>query len=406
MKRNILPLLICSAYLGMMCPVMTSCNSNAKDELAHHHHEHGGHEHEGEEHDHEHEGHDHEGEKEEHTGAGGKEIVVEPAVAKQMGVATRKVAPTEFSNVIKVSGRIMESTDGASVATAPTSGIVTFASGITEGSQVAQGRLIATVKSSAMSGGDPNAAARVALQAAKKELDRVKPLHEHGIVSTAQYNAAVAAYNQAKAAYSPAAAFGRVSAPRAGVITTLDVKTGQFVEAGTPIATISATKQLTVRADLPQKYYNRAAEINGAKIRAPYGGAAVDIASLGGHKVAGTGASSARPGYIPVYFTFNNDGAFMPGMPVEVYLQGAAKAQAIVVPLAAVSEQQGNYFVYTQLDEECYQKVPVTLGANDGVDVEILSGLKAGDNVVVKGMTTVRLAESSGVVPEGHSHSH
>ena len=36
----------------------------------------------------------------------------------------------------------------------------------------------------------------------------------------------------------------------------------------------------------------------------------------------------------------------------------------------------------------------------------IASGLKGGERVVTRGVTAVRLAETSGVVPEGHSHNH
>ena len=76
------------------------------------------------------------------------------------------------------------------------------------------------------------------------------------------------------------------------------------------------------------------------------------------------------------------------------------------VPEEAVSEQQGNYFVYVEHSPGHYMKMPVTIGSSDGSRREIMSGLQPGDKVVSKGMTYVKLAETSGVVPEGHSHSH
>lgn len=63
-------------------------------------------------------------------------------------------------------------------------------------------------------------------------------------------------------------------------------------------------------------------------------------------------------------------------------------------------------FVFVKLDDECYTKVPVETGASDGRRVRVTSGLHGGETVVVEGAVTVRLAESSGVVPEGHSHNH
>ena len=76
----------------------------------------------------------------------------------------------------------------------------------------------------------------------------------------------------------------------------------------------------------------------------------------------------------------------------------------ISVPASAITEEQGLYFVYLQLDEEGYKKQEVTLGQNDGVRTQITSGLKIGDKVVTKGVYQVKLAAISSVMPEGHSH--
>jgi RND family efflux transporter MFP subunit len=387
MQHKFIVMSACCAYIAFMCGT-TACNTNAKDELAHHdHHEHAEHEHA-------------------ETKNGLTEIVVEPDVAKRFGVEAVKLTPTTFNSVFKVSGKIQESTDGASVASAPSAGIVTFAAGITQGKQVSAGTLIAVVKSTGMTGGDQNAVARAAVDAAKKEVDRLKPLHDHGIVSTAEYNAAVAAYNTAKASYSPSASSGRITATSSGVITELYVQQGQYVEAGAPIAAISGSQSLVLRADLPQRYIAEAQTINGAKIRTPYSNDVIDLADLSAKRIASGDNVARQGGYLPIYFSFTNNGSVVAGTSVEVFLQGSAKENALVVPLTAISEQQGKYFVFVKLDEEGYLKYPVVLGENDGENVEILSGVKAGDNVVVRGATTVRLAESSGVTPEGHSHNH
>ena len=63
-------------------------------------------------------------------------------------------------------------------------------------------------------------------------------------------------------------------------------------------------------------------------------------------------------------------------------------------------------YVFVRIDDDCYRKLPVRTGSNDGQRIEILSGLDGGEDVVVTGTTTVRIAESSGVIPEGHNHNH
>ena len=102
----------------------------------------------------------------------------------------------------------------------------------------------------------------------------------------------------------------------------------------------------------------------------------------------------------------NDNGGIANGAFAEVYLIGASRQDVITVPVAAVTEQQGNHYVYVKLDHECYERRLVKLGGNDGRNVEIISGINGGDNVVVGGATVVKLAESSGAVPEGHSHNH
>lgn len=377
--------------------VMASCGSVAckgkdkDDPHAGHNHNHAG-------------GHVHGESSKEGKEKGGDEIVLEPEQAARFGLKTQKVQPGSFNNIVKVSGQFVDSPESSSMATSPTAGIITLAPGIEPGRQVSRGTLIATVKAQAVSGGDANAAAAAAMNAAKKEMERLKPLHEAGIVSTSQWNAAVAAYNTARAAYSPAASGGRIVAPSNGVIGELLVKSGQFVETGAPVASIGSAQRLTLRADVPQRYYNRLASFTGATIRMPGSDDAVDIRDLHGQRVASATGGAARAGYTPIYFTVNNNGTLVPGSGVEVFLQAEPREGVIVVPVGAVTEQQGQYFVYVKVDKEGYNKIPVTLGDSNGMLVEIKSGLKPGQEVVTAGAIGVRLAETSGAVPEGHSH--
>ncbi len=78
------------------------------------------------------------------------------------------------------------------------------------------------------------------------------------------------------------------------------------------------------------------------------------------------------------------------------------------MPREALSEQQGSFYVYELIGghKDAYRKVKVQTGASDGERVTITSGLKGGETIVTAGTTTVRLAEVSGTVPEGHSHNH
>lgn len=375
---------------------ITGCSHTPKDDGLGHDHDHHDHP-EGHVH-----GHDEEHQEgEHHTGA----IVLDHHTAEELGVAVTELQPSEFSDVIKVTGSLSRSTTGQSVVSATSAGIVTLRPGITPGASVRAGQVIATISAGGMAGGDSNASAKATLDAARRELDRLTPLHKEGIVSTRDYNAALAAYEAAKAAYSGSPSGGSATARTSGTITSLDVATGQYVDAGQPIATIGSDNSLLLRADVPSRQSHFLGKITSANVRIPGSDATVSLSEAGGKLITPSTASTTG-GYIPVYFTLDDGGSLIPGTNVEVYLLGNTRPDALVIPREAVTEQQGSHFAYVRLDDDCYEKRAVTLGGSDGKVVEILSGLHPGDNVVTSGAIMVKLAESSNIVPEGHSHNH
>ena len=70
------------------------------------------------------------------------------------------------------------------------------------------------------------------------------------------------------------------------------------------------------------------------------------------------------PGYVAVYFSFDSNGDVVPGMPARSLSDWNRQwAETLAVPVGAVSEQQGENFVYVKVDDHAYKKQPVTLGA-------------------------------------------
>ena len=179
---------------------------------------------------------------------------------------------------------------------------------------------------------------------------------------------------------------------------------GDYVNAGEAIATVASDTRLRLVADLPEKYAALRNSISGANFRLHYGDATLNLSGSEGRPVSVGRSVSAGSAYIPVTFEFSNRSALTPGSYVEVWLLTEERDGVVSVPETALTEEQGEHFVYVQLDEECYRKVPVTVGGRNGIAVEILSGLKGGEKVVVKGAYQVRLSSAS-VIP-GHTHNH
>ena len=105
-------------------------------------------------------------------------------------------------------------------------------------------------------------------------------------------------------------------------------------------------------------------------------------------------------------FEFDNPGDLVAGLYAEVALSGKTREKAVVLPLSALTEAQGIYYVYVQLDEEGYQRREVKIGDNNGREVTVEAGLQPGERVVTRGAVQVKMAAASGTIPHGHSHNH
>ena len=169
-----------------------------------------------------------------------------------------------------------------------------------------------------------------------------------------------------------------VVSPINGYLKNLQVKEGDYVTVGQPLATISQNGRLVLRAEVSEKYYNYLPSIQSANFRTPYDNVTYKLSDLCGRLLSYGKASDTNSFYVPVTFEFDNKGAIIPGSFVEIYLLTAPMQNVISVPVSALIEEQGVYSVFVRVHEEAYKKVPVTLGADNGSEVQILSGLNAG----------------------------
>lgn len=361
-----------------------------------HDHDHG--------HDHGHE-HAHEAEAPEHKHEHPGIIELHDHAAERFGVRLDTLRPGNFNTVVRASGTVTQASGERGTVSAPTAGIVRFAPGISAGSEVGKGAAIAYIDGTSVSGGDSNAAAKARLQAAEAELKRVEALAAERLATQGELIAARAELESARAAYSPAASSGRATAPLAGVVTSLLVDPGAFVAVGQPIATIGKGGGTVLRVDLPSRYFAEAPTFTDLVADFPAGGS-LRISATGGRRLgsAPAGSPESTGAYIPVYFTAPA-ASVAAGTPFTAYLIGADRTGVLSVPRTALSEQQGRFFIYRFVKPEHFEKLPVDVLSTDGERAEI-AGLPEGTVYVADGVTAVRLAETSAVAPQGHTHNH
>ena len=112
------------------------------------------------------------------------EIEMTEAQLKAACVAVAAIQPSDFSEVVEVSGRIMPAAGSEATVTATMAGIVRFAgAALTDGVQVANGQALFVVNGKPMADGNPAAVAQTELAAAKVALDRAEKLAAEKLIS-------------------------------------------------------------------------------------------------------------------------------------------------------------------------------------------------------------------------------
>lgn len=431
MKTYIVGLLIAMALLisGCLSGNKNESSSDAKDSHEHlHGHDHDNSHSHDHDHDHDHDhssdgthshstsdghvhstgtGHDHD-----HSSGDTDEIHFTRQQAEMIGLEVEQVAPAPFSYVIKTSGQIQAAQGDEVIIVATSNGIVSFTNpSLTDGSAVKTGQSIVTISARNLLEGDPSTRAKIEFETAEKEFQRAELLVKDQIISTKEFEQARLRYETAKTAYNAQAsnmtANGvKVTSPINGYIKNRMVAQGEYVSVGQPIATVSQNRRLQLRAELSEKHYKTVKNITSANFKPAYDNQVYKLSDLNGRLLSFGRSADGQSFFIPVTFEFDNIGDILPGAFTEIFLLANPQNDVISVPASSLTEEQGLYFVYLQLDEEHYKKQEVTPGQSDGERVQILSGLASGDKVVTKGVYQVKLAAISSAMPEGHTHNH
>jgi multidrug efflux pump subunit AcrA (membrane-fusion protein) len=195
----------------------------------------------------------------------------------------------------------------------------------------------------------------------------------------------------------PGTAFAQspVLAAVTGTITSLPVRPGETVSAQTSIAVIGSLNDLKITVYVAEKYSAY------LKRGLP---AFVSIASAPGESF-----EAAVSAVSPIVNNKNRtiettlllskgDGRIKQGMFATVNLVIREERNVMVLPNSAVKNYNGNPVVYIIDANNIARRMPVTTGLSNDTEVQIVSGLEAGDRVITAGAITdgsdVRTADS------------
>lgn len=233
------------------------------------------------------------------------------------------------------------------------------------------------------------AEAKADLRDARAQLARLEDLAAQGTAPKSQLDEARARREIAQARLEAIVARLQdrvIRAPFSGVLGFRQVSLGTLVSPGTAITTLDDISTLKLDFDVPERYLGVLAV--GAPVRAtsPARRDAVfegRVTGIGSRVNDVTRSVTVRAG-LP-----NTDRALLPGMLLTVELI-TEQREALAVPDIAVVASGDTPYVYVVDDERIARKRAVVTGLRSDGLVEIVSGLTAGERVVVRGLVRLR----------------
>lgn len=322
----------------------------------------------------------------------------------------QKLKKRPFQEVIETSGQLLSANEDEVTIVAPFAGIVKMPSSLIEGKKVAKNEQLLRLTGKGLASDNISVhynQLKTNYEKAKADYERLAKLVDEKIISEKAFLEAKTEYEQAKTAYENVAGTGdgHIKSTLDGFIKRVLVSEGEFVEAGTPLAVISQNQKLILRANVSQNHWHCLPEINEANFFTSYDNIVHNTKEHGGKLISYGRSASTSAWSTPIFFEINNIDNLIPGSYIEVFLLSKEIPGVIAIPISALTEEQGNFFVYVQLSGENYEKREIKTGISNGKEIEVTSGLTEGEIIVTKGAYQVKLASMSSALP-AHGHSH
>ena len=231
------------------------------------------------------------------------------------------------------------------------------------------------------------AQAQIQLADAKTNFARMDELYKVGGVSKAQWEQAKSAVDQAKLAYGNAAENTVLRSPISGFVTAKNYDNGDMTSPQLPVVVIQQIAPVKAVIGVSEQYYSFLKK--GAA-------ATLSVDALGEETFSGV-VTNIFPTLDPVTHTVsteievaNKDLKLRPGMYARVHLDFGTK-EALTVPDKAIVRQAGSgaRYVYVFSGGKAVYRA-VELGQQQGDLYEVVSGLNAGDQVIISAPSNLK----------------
>jgi cobalt-zinc-cadmium efflux system membrane fusion protein len=343
-----------------------------------------------------------------------KRVRVTPAVIKDARIATTPVVKESLAVTLSVPGELVADPDRSARVSTPVPGRLDQVL-LREGAAVKKGDVVATVRVPELGKvRSANAATSAKAAAARANADRLQALVDKKLASTQE---ALSAKAEADALEAEAHALGEqlramgtdqgaagpqlsLRAPVSGIVVTRDAVVGQPVTAEQTIATIADLNELWFLGRLFEKDLGRVKVGSEAEVqlnaypKERFNGVVEYIAQRI-DPVARTVTARIR--------LANREQLLKIGLFGTARVatgEGQTRAAQLVVPRTAVVDIAGKPVVFVRQADEDYELHDVVLGDSALGKVEVLNGLREGEQVVSEGAFTLKSVALKSTIAE------
>jgi membrane fusion protein, heavy metal efflux system len=340
---------------------------------------------------------------------------IDQEMLRDLRITTSKVEQHRGGESSSLLGELGVNQNTYAEVSSPLSARVVSLRGV-EGQRVRRGDVLATLESGELAkvrGEVATAQARRDL--AQRTLDRKRGLNEEKIVPTREVQEAehelISADAQVRAAQASLEALGApdraaegasastlvLRSPVNGVILDRTLAMGQTADPSKPLFRIGDVSTLWLTVHAFERDAVRLAK--GAPAR-------IAFAAIPGKTFQGTVAligQSVDPDSRTVAVRIdlsNRDGVLRPGMSATAWLPVGEQGVLLAVPAAAVQRVRDRWCVFIPKDDRTFEIRPIGRGRDIAGEVEILSGVRAGEPIVVDGAFLLK-AEAERAAAEG-----
>ncbi len=328
-------------------------------------------------------------------------VSVMEAVRRDVPVAFEYVAQTQSSHLVNIQARVSGFLDRRMY---------------TEGSAVREGQVLFQMDAKPFRVQLDQARAALAkqeaaLETARLNLERTKPLTEQNALSqkdlddaTGRYQSAAADVEQAKAQVETARlnlSYTTITSPVNGISSAALQTDGTYISTqNSLLTTVAVLSPIWVNFSLSEnEMQSYRDQLGRGLLRAPGGqNYEIEVILVDGSLYPYTGRITfAEPSYSAQTGTFllratveNPKGVLHPNQYVRVRLKGAIRPKAILLPQRAVQQGSKGHFVWVIGKDGKAEQRPVVVGQWHGDDWFISEGIEAGEQIVVDGGLTLR----------------